>query len=216
MKLRESIVVPSSVDSCAVTVDDTLRIQISVSPPKPSDETKEERYQHLLAPASDEYWAANASVVVADTRCDQDASQAHNVLRDAVANFRFTALVIGAVTYPYSALVWIRDIFGRLEDEPTGYAVEIRSAQPGPAELYPSVLYTWLRWWADQSRTRPSNHDHAPRPVPRPPEHLTALVRETQLHLTVRGADINTSGDWGRALLQRLHEPFDPDDPLFR
>lgn len=216
MNLRESIVMPSSVDSCAVTVDDILRIQMSVSPPKPSDEAKEQRYQHLLAPASDEYWAANASVVVAGTRGDQDASQAHNALRNAVANFRFTALVIGAVTYPHSALVWIRDNFGRLEDEPTGYAVEIRSAQPGPAELYPSVLYTWLRRWADQARTKPSSNDRAPHRVPRPPEHLTALVRETQLHLTVRGADINTSGGWGRALPQRFHEPFDPDDPLFR
>ncbi|MEU9189867.1 hypothetical protein AB0D14_36100 [Streptomyces sp. NPDC048484] len=161
--------------------------------------------------------AANASVVVADAR-DQETFQAHRTLHDAVAHFRYGALVIGAVTTPRSALVWIRDNPGRLQEEPTGYAVEIRSPRPGPAELYPSVLYTWLRWWDEQNRNSLPPDDRTPHQVPRPPAELTALLHRTQRQLTVRDADLDTSGDWGRrrTVPQRHSEPFDPEDPLFR
>ncbi|WP_405968940.1 hypothetical protein OG613_48280 (plasmid) [Streptomyces sp. NBC_00015] len=170
---------------------------------------------HLLAPASDQLIAANASVVVADAR-HQEVPQAQSTLHDAVARYRYGALVIGAVTTPHSALVWIRDNTGRHLEEPTGYAVEIRSHRPGPAELYPSVLYTWLRWWADQSRSSVPPGDRAPLQLPQPPTELTALLPGAQLHFTVRDAGLDTRGGWGRTVPQGYFEPFDPWDPLFR
>ena len=215
MNLAESIVMPGSVDSHVITANPMLRVRVKVSAPRPSFEPEEQRYVHLLAPASDQYVAANASVVVADAR-HQETPQAHSTLHDAVARYRYGALVIGAVTTPHSALVWIRDNTGRHQEEPTGYAVEIRSHRPGPAELYPSVLYTWLRWWAEQTRNSLPPDDHTPRQLPQPPAELTALLHGTQRHLTVRDADLDTRGDWGRTVPQPHYEPYDPWDPLFR
>ncbi|MFI9829658.1 hypothetical protein ACIHIX_18435 [Streptomyces sp. NPDC051913] len=184
--------------------------------PRPSFEEDEQRYVHLLAPASDQLWASSASVVVADAR-DQEIPQAQSTLHDAVARYRYGALVIGAVTTPYSALAWIRDNTGRHQEEPTGYAVEIRSRRPGPSELYPSVLYTWLRWWTAQTRSSlPPDSNAASLQPPQPPAELTALLPGAQRHLTVHDVGMDTRGDWGRTVPQSYVEPFDPWDPLFR
>lgn len=216
MNLAESIVTPSSVDSHVISADRVLQVRMRVSALRPSFEPEEQRYVHLLAPASDQLTAANASVVVADAR-HQETAQAQSTLHDAVARYRYGALVIGAVTTPRSALVWIRDNTGRHLEEPTGYAVEIRSPRaPGPAELYPSVLYTWLRWWTDQTRNSLPPGDRTPLQPPQPPTELTALLPGAQRHFTVRDAGLDTRGDWGRTVAQGGFETFDPWDPLFR
>jgi hypothetical protein len=215
VNLAECIVMPGSVDSHVITANPMLRVQVRVNASRPSFEEEEQRYVHLLAPASDQLWASSASVVVADAR-DQGTPQAQSTFHDAVARYRHGALVIGAVTTPRSALVWIRDNSGRHQEEPTGYAVEIRSHRPGPAELYPSVLYTWMRWWYAQIRASLPPGDQDPLQPPQPPTELTAILPGAQRHLTVHDSGIDTRGDWGRTVSQGYFEPFDPWDPLFR
>ncbi|WP_010352605.1 hypothetical protein [Streptomyces acidiscabies] len=202
-------------ESQVITANPVLGVGMAVSAPRPSHEPERQRYVHLLAPASDESVASIASVVVADAR-GQETSQARSTLHDNVARYRFGALVIGAVTTPRSALVWIRDNAGRHQEEPTGYAVEVCGDRPGPAELYPSVLYTWLRWWYEQTRSSLPPGDQPPLQPPQPPAELTALLPGAQQHLTVRDARLDTRGNWGRTVSQAYSEPHDPWDPLYR
>ncbi|MFD4561239.1 hypothetical protein ACFWP5_44170 [Streptomyces sp. NPDC058469] len=164
---------------------------------------QEEGTWHLLAPVGrspiePEPVAQSASVVVADARHHRSVDAAHEELRARVRSLP-GALVVAAVTSSREALVWV-SVQPPAVWEPAGYTVTVRSDEPGPVGLYPSVVYGWIRWWADQQTGFPEGF-----PVglllPRPPSRIVAVLSGTY-RLTITPADARSSSTY-----------TDPHDP---
>lgn len=134
------------------------------------------RVLHALSPASaDPLRSESASVVVGDGRaCHGELRR--NLLLESVGEYPGAA-VVGLVESDRSALVWVR-VQPPSVWEDTGYVVAVSSHEPGPAGLYPSVVYGWMRWWAAEPDDAPPGY---PRSLllPRPPERLDAVVYPT-------------------------------------
>ncbi|MGW6708392.1 hypothetical protein ACWGDE_26340 [Streptomyces sp. NPDC054956] len=139
---------------------------------------------HFLAPTGVPKISESASVVVADAR-STSYEKAFDLLHDGVQDHP-GAMIVGAVTSDRSALVWVR-VQPRSVWEPAGYTVMVRSEDQGPADLYPSVIYGWARWWLERLIV-PAEY---PRNVllPRPPLLLDALVGQDTFRLGISSAE---------------------------
>ncbi|MFE7124988.1 hypothetical protein [Streptomyces sp. NPDC057617] len=172
-----AVVAPSRVETRTVAVGEAVRVLVTCHDPDASISPDGRRTTHLLAPSGARYASESASVVVADGRgpAGHDGIVSAHDLLYATARQYPGALVAGVVTGSRSALVWVR-VQPPSVWVPVGYSVTVRSTGPGPAELYPSAVYGWARWWLEQQSDIPSGF-----PVglllPRPPRHLDVVAQ---------------------------------------
>ncbi|UIX34456.1 hypothetical protein [Streptomyces sp. GQFP] len=184
--------VETQVDTGAESV---VRVRVDWHAPAGAHPPTAEGTWHLLAPASQslivpEPVVQSASVVVADARKHPSWQAAQEELRERVRSLP-GALVVAAVTSSRSALVWVR-VQPPAVWEPAGYTVMVRSDEPGPVGLYPSVIYGWIRWWADQQTDIPEGFP-AGLLQPRPPTRIDATVLSDTYRLAITPADASTS-----------------------
>jgi hypothetical protein len=132
---------------------------------------------HLLASAG-VVAAESASVVVVNGRGRvlHDLA-AWDALHESARQYPGARVV--AMTSGRCALAWVR-VQPQFVWEPTGYTLSVGSTSAGPAELYPSVIYGWVRWWATwQAEVLPPGFPLGVL-LPHPPRQLDAVVqRET-------------------------------------
>jgi len=183
--------------------DSVVRVRVDWHAPVGAHPPKTEGTWHLLAPAGrsligPEPVAQSASVVVADARKHPSWEAAHEELRARVRSLP-GALVVAVATSSRSALVWVR-VQPPAVWEPAGYTVTVRSDEPGPVGLYPSVIYGWIRWWADQQTGFPEDFALGSL-LPRPPGRIDATVLSDTYRLTITPAE---------ASIPRAHHPHDP------
>ncbi|WP_158697955.1 hypothetical protein [Streptomyces prunicolor] len=184
--------------------DSVVRVRVDWHAPAGGHPPKTEGTLHLLAPAGrsligPEPVVQSASVVVADARHHRSVDAAQEELRARVRSLP-GALVVAAVTSNRSALVWVR-VQPPAVWEPAGYTVTVRSDEPGPVGLYPSVIYGWIRWWADQQTGFPEGFPFGLL-LPRPPGRIDATVLSDTYRLTITPADAFISSTY-----------TDPHDP---
>ncbi|WP_326759097.1 hypothetical protein OHB35_15065 [Streptomyces phaeochromogenes] len=171
--------------------DSVVRVRVDWHAPAGVHPPKTEGTWHLLAPAdrsliAPEPVAQSASVVVADARKHPNWQAAQEELRERVRSLP-GALVVAAVTSSRSALVWVR-VQPPAVWEPAGYTVTVRSDEPGPVGLYPSVIYGWIRWWADQQTRFPPGFPFGLL-MPRPPGRIDATLLSDTYRLAITPAD---------------------------
>ncbi|WP_280886892.1 hypothetical protein [Streptomyces sp. LBL] len=185
--------------------DSVVRVRVDWHPSAGEHPPKSEGTWHLLAPAGrslivPDPVVQSASVVVADVREHASWQAAREELQDRVRSLP-GALVVAAVTSSRSALVWVR-VQPPAVWEPAGYTVTIRSDEPGPVGLYPSVIYGWIRWWADHQTGFPEGLPLGLLQA-RPPGRIDATVLCDTYRLTITPADASISS---------VHEPRDPTE----
>lgn len=197
MTQTTNVVAPSTVETQVVEEDQAVGVLVTCHDPATPTGPDDSRTTHLLAPTGVPLISESASVVVTDARAATD-EQEFDVLNNAVRHHP-GAMVVGAVTSSRSTLVWVR-VQPFSVWEPTGYTVTVRSKEPGPAELYPSVIYGWARWWLERLDV-PEGY---PRGVllQRPPFRLDARMHDDAYDL-----DVSTTVGAGR------YEMRDPQDP---
>ncbi|MEU9373733.1 hypothetical protein AB0D94_08200 [Streptomyces sp. NPDC048255] len=173
-----------------------MRVRLILLPPEPEFQN-DHPTTHFLAPTGVPKISESASVVVTDAR-STSYEKAFDLLHDGVQDHP-GARIVGAVTSDRSALVWVR-VQPRSVWEPAGYTVMVHSEDPGPADLYPSVIYGWARWWLERLAV-PAEY---PRNVllPRPPLLLDALVGQDTVRLGISSAE-----------RPGQYEARDPQDP---
>ncbi|MEU6353116.1 hypothetical protein ABZ896_27960 [Streptomyces sp. NPDC047072] len=195
--------------------DSVVRVRVDWRGPEVPEARMVEGTWHLLAPAGRSLIqpapvVQSASVVVADAREYSSLQAAQEVLRKRVRSLP-GALIVAAVTSDRSVLVWQR-VQPPAVWEPAGYTVLVRSDEPGPVGLYPSVIYGWIRWWGEQQLARFADQG-VTFPLgfrfglmqPRPPGRMDATVLSDTYRLTITPADAPVAV-----------EPPDPDGPEYR
>ncbi|WP_180685859.1 hypothetical protein [Streptomyces gossypiisoli] len=182
------------------TVDDaegSVRVRVDVYPAQTPCIDDGTRVMHHRGPAGD----ASSSVVVADAT-EATGADAFDLLERIVREHPGT-FIVGVATSRQAALVWVR-VQPASVWEPTGYTVRVSSDDAAPAELFPSAVYGWARWWL----ARLTVPDGFPRGLllARPPAAMDLDTGEDVYQLEIVHAD--KPGTYSFA----FHDPEDPTE----